>query len=276
MVRRIRFVLTTVTLVILWAGMGCSGDKAAELTPIQVAPTPITATPGAAAGIDFTRDPTAESNVRISEANHMLVGTNLSMAEVISVAYRTPETRSLIPLMSPVRVISRSPLPADHYDVRVYVPHGQAEDFRRLLRQTLASRFGITARREKSESPVLVLSAPAGQMKPTAPPVAGGLAPNSTRLDLTGTDPALLADQLEEHLNQPVVNETRLRGEYNLRLQQPSGQAPATGPRFSVELVRAALREQLGLELTPERRTIEFLMVDGVAIGASTDNQNTR
>lgn len=263
------FGLLVVIGVVSWAGMGCANDAAANLEPIQVAPPPRTAIPGAAAGIDVTRDPSAESNVRISEATHMLVGTNLRMAEVISVAYRTPETRSLIPLTSPVRVISKSPLPSEHYDIRVYIPHGRSADLRELLRQTLASKFGITARCERSESPVLALTAPNGQMKPTTPPPAGGQKVDSARLDLTGTDPALLADQLEEHLNQPVVNETKLRGEYNLRLEQASRQpGPATGPMFTVDAVRAALRDQLGLDLAPAKRNIEFLMVEGVASAA--------
>ena len=84
--------------------------------------------------------------------------------------------------------------------------------------------------------------------------------PGFSRLTLTGDDLALLAEQLEESTQQPVANDTGLRGPYELRLRRPvrDGQ-PQPLP---VDTARAALHEQLGLDLTPALRSIEFLVVE--------------
>ncbi len=217
-----------------------------------------------------TRDPGAETTVRISERLHTLSGTNLRVADLISVAGRTPETtQTLVPLLSAIRVISARPLPAVRYDVRVFVPNGKAAQLRAALREVLESTFGISIRKEFREADVLVLTAPTGQLKEPASPTGAPSGPETrieregewTRLTLTGDNLSLLTEQLEEALQQPVVNGTDLRGRYALAIQRTGRMA--RGQPFDVEGVRTALREQLDLDLVAARRSIEFLVVDG-------------
>jgi uncharacterized protein (TIGR03435 family) len=59
-----------------------------------------------------------------------------------------------------------------------------------------------------------------------------------------------------------VVNETGLRSSYRLRLRAPLKDGKAQRP--TADAVRAALREQLGLDLVPARRSVEFLVVERV------------
>ena len=150
----------------------------------------------------------------------------------------------------------------DGYDVRISVPNGKAQQLRAALAANLERSFGLTVRREMRQAAVLALVAPAGKLDvhriAELPPE-----PGTARLTLTGDDLSLLAEQLEDGMQQPVVNDTGLRVPYDLRLRGPvqDGQ-PQPVP---AETARAALREQLGLDLTPALRSIEFLVVENVA-----------
>jgi uncharacterized protein (TIGR03435 family) len=225
----------------------------------QQPPTPTTAPAPTEGFITPTRDPAAESSVHIAEAAHTLTGVNLRVADLISVAYRTAEQpRQSIPLLSALRVVSAQPLPDGRYDVRVFVPGGKAAQLRAALAQAIEQSFGLTVRRDMRVTAVLVLTAPAGRLEPH-PIVGPPPQPGTARLTLTGDDLSLLAEQLEECLQQPVVNETGLKGGYDLKLVRPirDGQQQPV----DLEAARQALRGQLGLALAPALRSIEFLVV---------------
>lgn len=200
--------------------------------------------------------------VEISEKDHTLNGFNLYLSDLISVAYRTPErAHDVLPLLSALRVVPTAPLPeAGRFDVRVYVPGARAETLRAALRKTLEGMYGWTVRPQWRETDALVLTAPDRRPKPGPAEPAPALPPNTSRRTLSGDDYALLAEQLEQELQQPVVDETGLAGTYRLRLEQPL--VDGKEQPITVDLARAALREQLGLELTPARRNVEFLIVE--------------
>jgi uncharacterized protein (TIGR03435 family) len=246
--------------------VGCAEPPAPPLAPYQPA-TPATRPATIEALITPTRDPAAESTVHIDEAAHTLTGVNLRIEDIISVAYRTAEEpRRSIPLLSALRVVAAQPLPAGRYDARVFVPGGKAPQLRAALAGAVEHSFGLTVRREMRPTAVLVLTTPTGRLSPhpiVGPPPEPGLA----RLTLTGDDLSLLAEQLEECLQQPVVNETGLKGAYDLKLARPiHGGKPQP---VDVESARKALHEQLGLNLTPALRSIEFLVVEKGAGGAA-------
>jgi uncharacterized protein (TIGR03435 family) len=236
---------------------------------ITMTPHPASAAAPAAPSSDGTtalsptQDTAAESSVEIAAAQNTLNGTNLRLADLISVAYRTPEKAGgSIPLLSDVRVTPAEPLPPTRYDVRIYVPNANAVRLRAALRQALRDAFGLVAHPELRQADALVLTAPTGRTK-TAPATADPAPePGSSDLLLTGDDLPLLAEQLEERLGQPVVNETGLRSSYRLRLRAPLKDGKAQRP--TADAVRAALRDQLGLDLVPARRSVEFLVVERV------------
>ena len=66
-----------------------------------------------------------------------------------------------------------------------------------------------------------------------------------------------MAWSLEEILKKPVINETSLTNRYDFQLLWNEKKSGETDP---IELTRA-LREQLGLELAPAVRAVEFLVV---------------
>ncbi len=238
---------------------GCQEPPAPPLAPYQPV-TPATRPAPVEGLITPTRDPAAEATVHIAEAAHSLTGVNLRIEDIISVAYRTTEgPRQSIPLLSALRVVAVQPLPMGQYDVRVFVPDGKAAQLRAALAGAIEYSFGLTVRRELRTTAVLALTAPTGRLDPhplVGPPPQSG----SSRLTLTGDDLSLLAEHLEECLQQPVVNETGLKGAYDLKLARPIRDGKSRP--IDVDTVRKALREQLGLDLTPALRSIEFLIAE--------------
>jgi uncharacterized protein (TIGR03435 family) len=238
----------------------CGGDKITPQKPYVPPPAPAPAPAPAApaeATVYPTGDATAETQVRISETTSSLTGTNLRLADLLSVAYRTPETsEGQLPLMSEVRVTAATPLPATHYDLRIRVPGAKAPRLREELRRLLQTSFRLTARLERREANVLVLSAPLGRMQAAG---RSGAPAEGSRVTLSGDELTLLTEQLEERLGQPVVNETNLRGAYVV--QVPALYRAGT-QRLDPDATRAALSEQLGLDLLRGRRLIEMLVVE--------------
>lgn len=247
-------------VVILPLVAGCTQNTITPTRPYRppqasAAPEP---QPGQAEAAIFPGvDPLAETQVRVSETTDTLSGTNLKLTDLLSVAYRTTDdVGGAIPLMSELRVIGNAPLGDKRYDVRIHVPGADAKRLRLELRQALQASFGLTARTEMREAAVFVLTAPQGRLKEstgTPPP------PDTSRVTLTGTDLALLTEQLEERLGQPVVNETGLHGAYAVRMP---ALYRAGSQRLDPDAARAALLDQLGLDLTRGRRMIEFLVVE--------------
>jgi uncharacterized protein (TIGR03435 family) len=253
----LRWIPPVFGLVLLVAG--CTPPPPAPALAYQPAPA-VSPTGEGESIITPTRDPAADSTVGISESAHTLTGVNLRLADLISIAHRTTEQpQRSIPLLSALRVVTAQPLPAERYDVRIFVPDGRAPQLRAALAKALADSFGLAVRREMRTTAVLLLVAPTGKLD--VHPVVGPPAqPGYNRLALSGDDLSLLAEQLEECMQQPVVNETGLRSGYDLKLRRPvrDGQPQP----IDVDAVRAALREQLGLDLTPALRSIEFLVVE--------------
>ncbi len=247
---------------------GCGGPTADVVAPRPAPARPVPARQAQAielpARVTITPadNPGAETRVTISESSDTLVGTNLRFVDLVSLAYRTPEqSDGVIPLMSAVRVESSEPLPTGRYDVFARAPGASAGQLRAALRLTLERKYGIRVRREQRSVPVLALVAPQGRIIPPRTVGDAPVPPDTGYLTFSGTDLSLLAEQLEERLEQPVVDETHLRAEYRLRVVHPGFNVlrPA-----SVEGTRAAVREQLGLDLKPAERVIEVFIVESV------------
>ncbi len=238
------------TLIIAGIGLLLAGCEAPGPVPAPTPYQPPAPAPAAAnveAAIVPTHNPAAESTVAIAESTHTLTGTNLRLADLISVAYRTPErAKESIPLLSALRVVSAQPLPADRYDVRISVPGGNAQQLRAALARNIERSFGFAARREMRQAAVLVLVAPGGKLdvhRIADPPAEPGF----SRLTLTGDDLTLLAEQLEESTQQPVANDTGLRGPYELRLRWPlrdSQRQPLPVPRQWQSVAEKSLAAQ--------------------------------
>jgi uncharacterized protein (TIGR03435 family) len=74
-----------------------------------------------------------------------------------------------------------------------------------------------------------------------------------------------LRQKLESILEQPVVDETELNGQYDLQLKWDQ----QDDKRLNAQALIKSVREQLGLELTPAKRSIEVLVLERTNAGGS-------
>jgi uncharacterized protein (TIGR03435 family) len=143
---------------------------------------------------------------------------------------------------------------SETYQVIVRVPPVRSEDLRPLLRQGLEAALGINARRETRETDVLVLSSMenrmpilrAGQSR-TENPVL------SDEGQISGTSMSLptFCLILQDALDRIVVDETHRDGLFDVALYWNVKNSDS---------IFDEVRDQLGLELRPARRPVEFLI----------------
>jgi len=197
----------------------------------------------------------------------------------------------------------------DNYAIDAKTEGNPTKDQMRLMMQALlAERFQLKVHFESKEVPVLALmlvtpgrlgpkllahsaglpcpdsfdDSPFAQLPPPKPGVAwppqcGTTAQRGTRdgtwLGSRNTTMGLLAQDLfnpQFGIDQPVVDQTGLRGQFDFLLELPAGMIslgpkppnpddPPPGPIF-----RKALREQLGLKLERSRGKVRALIIDRV------------
>ena len=161
----------------------------------------------------------------------MLQGDGQSLRTIIAAAYSTPDGR----LEGPEDLLRV------RYDFCVLLPDGMSGDWE-LLRRMLEHSMKLKVRREKRE-PVeaFVLKRAGAPPQPASP----------------GRPMWLLAGSIENRLKRMVLDETGLDSEYAL-FPLPD----------TAEEIGAALRERLHVELVPERRPREVLVVESITLPA--------
>jgi uncharacterized protein (TIGR03435 family) len=169
------------------------------------------------------------------------------------------------------RVVLPSALEHKKYDVALVLPKAEArESILDRVRQAIQKRFGLTLVFETRPMDVYVLSALPGHAAPTSPapkePVGVHMAlsgvtvavrddrPSEKELlgvDVSGMTMEQLAHVLESGLDRLVVDETGLKGKYDVKTQP---EASSTAEFFRM------LHGQCGLDLTPGRRKVKVLV----------------
>ena len=163
----------------------------------------------------------------------------------------------------------------EHFDadgVPDVVGEANAKQFQSLLRKLLAERFGLKAHQEQREMAVYALTV--AKSGPKMEPSKGD--PNALPDSVGGTDEkgrqarkftnvsmSDLAPLLQFHLGRPVVDQTRLRGRYDFKLQWTVDEANTTEPDALPGLF-TAIQEQIGLKLEPMKAPADVLVVDKI------------
>jgi uncharacterized protein (TIGR03435 family) len=160
------------------------------------------------------------------------------------------------------RIFPNCALPAGTFEFIIKTPSKQKGVAHGWLRQAVEETFSLTGRRETREMDVLVLTAgkkPAEHLSSTVS--TGGSSSSSGGGSLNGVNQGIesIAASLEGFLGKPVVDETRLTNHYDFQLLWDEIEAEDVNRGRIV----AAVRDQLGLELTPAKRPIEVLVVEG-------------
>jgi uncharacterized protein (TIGR03435 family) len=113
--------------------------------------------------------------------------------------------------------------------------------------------FGLTGRPEMIETNVQILTVQSPNTAGFKP--SSGKFSNQTGPDfysIRGATLYVLVADLEVSLGTAIVNETRLQGNFDIDLKWDS----------TPDGLKRVLRDELGLELTPGRETVPFLVVD--------------
>jgi uncharacterized protein (TIGR03435 family) len=149
------------------------------------------------------------------------------------------------------------------------------DDFREMLQSLLAERFRLKVHREPKEIPVYALVVGKGGPKfhasaPDANPAGhfGFTGPNNeyALATLPNTTMKGLADSLGLVEGRPVLDETGLAGNYEIKLYSTPEYKMSRGPESAPgELsILTAVQDQPGLRLEPQKRMIDMLVVDHV------------
>jgi len=161
------------------------------------------------------------------------------------------------------RVAGPSWMDSNCYDIRAKAPAGFSDrDLMPMLQTLLRERFHMVVQRESAERPVFVL----------APDVDGAkIPPFGARIDPpAGTEGKTffaarhlpdLCERLGKVAGRPVIDRTGLTGDYQIELFYlpfSSGDGDLSDSPFDIF---AAVRNQLGLRLSPQRASVETLKV---------------
>lgn len=199
----------------------------------------------------------------LSPGSRRFTATNQLMIELIMSAYEVPPRQILgIP----------SAAFQERYDV--YATCEQPitkERLPHLLQVLLAERFRLSIHRESKEQTIYALvpgkSGPRLQEtshegeRPT-------LRQSGYSFSFTSADMSKLVSVLSQLTGRKIIDSTGLRGHYDFTLSYAPDHAGREGSDSSIaadglpDTVFTALREQLGLNLEPEKGQVEFIVVD--------------
>jgi len=160
-----------------------------------------------------------------------------------------------------VRIMTNCVLPEGRFDFIVKTPAKDHEAANSWLRQAVETTFGLTAKRESREMDVYLLTAKNPNAEHLALTVSTGGSSSSSgpgRIQVVSGTLGSLAWSLESLLRKPVLDETHLTNRYDFELKWEAKEREHP----DAETLAGALREQLGLELTPATRTVEIVVVD--------------
>jgi uncharacterized protein (TIGR03435 family) len=174
----------------------------------------------------------------------------------------------------PERMILPDDLPTNRYDLLLTVPIHPAE----VLREELRKGFGLVGHTETREVDALVLR------KANNGAIAT-MRRTTSRSHIISCDPgklALLNYTMPEfaevlgggYFGKPVIDDTGMPGSYDISMRwegnYDSGWTKDTDWNDQRQMFAEKLREQLGLEVVPARRSIEVLVVERIGHGDST------
>jgi uncharacterized protein (TIGR03435 family) len=198
---------------------------------------------------------TGSTQAGIEENEGFVRITNLPLQTVIAIAYDVMGTNVEGPAW----------LERRRFDIAAKPPEGyQRRQLPVVLRNLLADRFRLVARRETRQGRGYALQVIAGGHRLTES--AGPRTFLTGRPGLiagNGRSIAELVPLLSRMTGAPVVDETGLKGAFDVKLEWTPQLAAGGGPEPDVSIF-TAVREQLGLRLEPAKADVDVVVVASV------------
>jgi uncharacterized protein (TIGR03435 family) len=166
-------------------------------------------------------------------------------------------------------------LDSERYDIAAKV-EGESiptkDQVRRMLQTLLSDRFQLEFHRDTKQIPVYALVVGKGgpKLKDSSPDAEESLrvSQREQSMDMTVTHGTMeqLALNLSSRADRPVVNRTGLAGHYDYKItgwtpEKNSADSDAT----SSSSILAAVEDQLGLKLDPQKASVPIFVIDHVA-----------
>jgi uncharacterized protein (TIGR03435 family) len=180
------------------------------------------------------------------ESNGRMLGIGQSIDTLLEITYNT----------SKARMTFSTELPKDKYDFIANLP----KDNQQALRQEFDNIFNLTTKKDKRELDVLLLTikhintaglrSSAASRSPGSPAFSQWYGNNYYCANVPFST---FITFLEQRLNIPVVDQTRLSGKYDIDLSYR---------RSYPETLKQAVVRDLGLEFHPGHKQIEILVVE--------------
>jgi uncharacterized protein (TIGR03435 family) len=154
------------------------------------------------------------------------------------------------------------------YDIVAKAPGAASEEQMRLMMQTLlADRFKLTAHRQTKEAQAWVLSVGKNgpKFKESASEGESSIVPDQKRMSIAvqRTQVSQLVDFLAPILRAPVLDETGLKGRYDITIAVdkyiPDHATPISD---MVSVIAMGIQQELGLKLDQKKMPVEFVVVD--------------
>ena len=207
-----------------------------------------------------------EGGVRpdIQTSPGMLTIRNQSLLVTLGWAYDMPAFQITAPAW----------LNEERFDILAKAEGGGDEtQIKLMLRKLLADRFGLQVHNEQKEMQIyamtLVNSGPKFPESTTeGPPVfdekrqSGPPVLTAHRVSMTD-----LAEKISEPLQRPVIDETGLKGRYEIKIDitgymLDQGNGNGGPPPDLMSLLFKGLQDQLGLKLTSKKESVKLLVID--------------
>jgi len=164
------------------------------------------------------------------------------------------------------RIVTNCALPDGKFDFVVKTPSKSGDVVRSWLREAVEGAFGLCSKKETRNLDVFILSAPKADDPRLTPTVStGGSSSRSGPGGMQGVNQSItsFAWSLEAKLGRPVLDNTGLTNNYDFELKWDAKSNEQSAP----DAVVRAVREQLGLQLTPAKRPIEVVVVEKTDTG---------
>jgi uncharacterized protein (TIGR03435 family) len=202
-------------------------------------------------GNPFRRD-----NIKITPDSVIL--RNMSLKSTIAWAYGVKD----------FQVTGPDWLDNDRSDIVAKAAGESTEDQLRVMMETLlADRFKVTLHRSTKETQayVLVIGKGGSKLVPTQSEGDSDVQPDQSKMQVTilRTPLSTLTDLLYMVLRTPVVDETGLKGKYDLTINVMKYASMAgDGNVDPVGIIMTALQEEMGLKLESRKVALDMVVVD--------------
>jgi uncharacterized protein (TIGR03435 family) len=190
---------------------------------------------------------------------------NASIADMVRMAYGMQGNANSMTMLNPDRVILDAEVVTNKFDFFSNLPNGA----KTALQQEIKRQFGIVGRFETVETNVLELTVKYPNAVGLKPSVSnyGSTSEGGGQITMTRATLDDLAQGLENCSERFVINQTDLTNNFDFRIQWKaywtnSDDSVNEHPNFNA--MKAALTDQLGLDLVPTNMPIEMLVVEKV------------